>query len=156
MACSSTSPGCDFEIRELEANATLAGDGVSGQALLHLLDSRFADRPTEGRDGLGWSVFASVPKSSVTSIHVHDAASGRILITIPTGGAFAQSGPQHITAAGTSANYPGPVPFDEVFELLGRSPGFVDVHTASDPEGNLRGELRVTRRDTAWTRNTCG
>ena len=65
-------------------------------------------------------------------------------------------GAQHITGAGTSAAYPGPVSVDEVFDLLGRSPAFVDIHTTNDASGQLRGDVRVTRRDAKWIRNRCG
>ena len=156
IGCVSTSPDCDFETRELEADATLSANSATGQALLHLFDTRFVERPNDGRDGLGWNVFGSVEKTSVTAIHVHETATGRVLIAIPIGGQFAQSGAQHITGAGTSAAYPGPVSFDEVFDLLGRSPAFVDIHTTDDASGQLRGDVRVTRRDTAWIRNRCG
>jgi hypothetical protein len=102
-------------------------------------------------------VGAAVLPSSVTAVHVHAGAAGtngRVLFTLPLGPAY-QSILGTITSAGTGTTYSGETPYAELFDLLGRDPTYLDVHTTRFPGGQLRGQLRLVHKDLDWVRRRC-
>ena len=73
-------------------------------------------------------------------MHVHEAASGRLLFNVPIDSTF---GPRYVITQQLQAQpYAGSVPWEEFYDLLGSGSTYVDVHTLDHPDGQLRGTLR--------------
>jgi hypothetical protein len=152
-ACVRTSgPDCRDETRALDLTARLTVVGTAATpndtatANVSLHEARHASTKVTSAREMLWFVAGSIGTADVTGVHVHERGTGRLLMDIPLTGA--EQPPSVITRVFTRVPYSGPTDWDELYNMLGNQRGYVDVHTRTYPDGQLRGDLRP--RNATW------
>jgi hypothetical protein len=140
-------PDCIDETRGFSVEATLSTPGVSasesdsGKGHLSFLESRNARSKRTSAQELTWHVRANrLQRSTVTAVHVHARDGDQLLIDIPRD--TLDSPPNVITNTYTRRPHPGsPLPWVDLFELIGSGGAYLDVHSAGSVAPVLRGDL---------------
>jgi hypothetical protein len=140
-------PDCIDETRGFSVEATLSTPGVSasesdsGFAHLSLSEARNARSKRTSAQELTWHVRANrLQRSTVTGVHVHAREGNQLLITIPRD--TLDSPANVITNTYTRRAHPGsPLPWVQLYELIGSGGAYLDVHSAGSVAPVLRGDL---------------
>jgi hypothetical protein len=145
-------PDCKDETRSLAASARLLSalstplPGDTGRANISLYEARDATTKATAAREILWFVGSGLSRADVSAVHVHEQGTGQLLFAIPI--EPTQAPPFVITQVFTRQPYAGPVDWIELYERIGNERTYVDVHTNTHPEGQLRGELR--RDNSNW------
>jgi hypothetical protein len=102
-------------------------------------------------DGLSWDIPVSLEGDSVTAVHLHDRTPGhadRVVYIFPD---FAP-GPGF--AMGATTDYSYSTSIETLFELVRAGQTYLDIHTASHPEGTARADLTSVQFED-WTGYYC-
>lgn len=121
-------------VRSVEGRGPVTGIAADSNATVSLgdQDSRI------NFDALSWDIPVSIQGDSVTAVHLHDRTPGnanRIVYILPDtdlGPGFPFSG---------STYYSFTTPITTLFELVRSGQTYLDIHTASHPEGIGRADL---------------
>lgn len=118
--------------------ATAVGPSVSRGASFTAVDE-------ESRwDVISWEIRVAGLGDSVTAVHLHDqtpGSAGRILYEIPE--SDAEPGPDFGTVGALDYSYTTSI--ESLFQLLRSGQTYIDIHTASQPDGELRADLTEVR-----------
>ena len=115
---------CLVESRAQQFEAQLASGGVSGRGSLVLSETRGAETGAF----VIWHVRATPLPADVARVLLREGtreAPGRVLYEFPLVNAVAESGV--ITQAFTRTPYAGPLPFAELWDLVGRQPVVFEI-----------------------------
>ena len=146
--CLNPFDSCPTEGRTMRAESGLTADAVvpsaatndSGSASVSFLQFKGGK---ENQKSLSWSVRGSVPPDSVEAVHIHGGLPGEtgpILYTFRGG----YSGPEDVITQGGPALWGGSTEgFEELFEAVLAGQAYLDVHTTTQPDGVVRGQLSV-------------
>ena len=147
-ACASLSgPDCIDETRSLSVTARLSSveasavRGDSGTAQVFLFEARnYKTKRLSARD-IMWFAGSGLDRSAVSGIHIHEKGTDRLLFDIP----LEPIGPTRYVITWLSARrpYTGATGWNELYEILGNERAYVDVHTLTHPNGQLRGEFTL-------------
>lgn len=136
-------PDCINEYRGVSAAAHLidltAASADTGRAFISLSHERNARTKRTASRGVVYFASSTLPRESVTAVHVHATANDALLYSFP----LTPIGPDFvITQNFTNEPYPasGAVAFDDIFEKIDRGQAYVDVHTGT-VGSRLRGVL---------------
>jgi CHRD domain-containing protein len=95
-----------------------------------------------GTDGLSWNIPVSLEGDSVTAVHLHDLTPGhgeRVVYILPD----FDPGPGF--ALGATTDYSHTTSIETLFQLVRSGQTYLDIHTASHPEGTARADLTAVQ-----------
>lgn len=122
--------------RSVTAQGPVSGTAADSNASLTVVDE---DRRF---DGLSWNIPVSLQGDSVTAVHLHDRTPGRadrVVYILPD----FDPGPGFAMAATTDYSYSTSI--ETLFELVRAGQTYLDIHTASHPEGTGRADLTAVQ-----------
>jgi uncharacterized protein Usg len=102
-------------------------------------------------DGLSWDIPVSLEGDSVTAVHLHDRTPGhddRVVYILPD----FDMGPGFPMAGNTDYSYTTSI--ETLFQLVRAGQTYLDIHTASHPEGTGRADLTSVQVED-WTGYYC-
>jgi hypothetical protein len=138
-------PDCIDENRSLAVAAQLASTSPdpqpadTGSVHFSFSESRNHRSKRTTWQYMTWFVGSGLVRSQVTAVHLHEQTTGRLLFNVPIDTTF---GPAFVVTQVLQAQaYQGPLPWKELYEILGNGRAYIDVHTRDRPAGHLRGAL---------------
>ena len=141
-------PDCIDETRSLSVRARLASTAPdaapadTGVAGLSFSESRNHRTERTSSRSVTWFVGSGLQRGTVTAVHVHEEATGRLILDVPIDSTYGP--PFVITQVFQAQPYTGTVAWNEAYQMLGEGRAYVDVHTTARPLGQLRGRLEPT------------
>lgn len=146
-------PDCIDETRSFDVTAALAGPELSvsadsGTAFLLLYEARNARSKRTSAEEMMWNVRApGVVRAEVTSIHVHERASGQLLVQIPIDTL------DNPAITNTYTRQPAPphtISWKELYEIIGDERAYFEVHVGGSMPRVLRGDLILREGSGDW------
>ena len=149
LGCSTFGDDECGRVRSVEAQGLISRPQFSDSIVrIRVTDS---EDPRFDFDDVSWVIPVSTQGDSITAIHLHDGTEEQdegILYLFPDNDA----GPGFALTSVASYDYSTPIA--TLFELMRAGHTYVDVHTASQPEGTARAELTSVHFED-WTGYSC-